>query len=525
MASEHVWSRDQRLQNTEIADQGVGSVPSFVFLIPLLFNCAVRSVTDNVNAYGALTALFSILWLACEARRCREVSIDSTLTYPELISLLCGTFFLSQAFYTLHLCFLLPRLAGIPINRWLLRPGGLVWCGLIGAFSLPEWMSFEMLEALQAVPTIVLPSVLRSCGIDCSVSDLGIVVGDRYYPVAPTCAGTASIGASLFLAIVIIGIRRRPVIQGSFLLLVAVVVAIAANQFRVLSLIALDLTWEGSASNALIHELAGVIVYSLSISALVGFDAWTASGPCRQESSPVTATQTQLRHRIQLSGGSVIAVGCVLAHVISGVMELHRLRQPEYQTAVQRRCDVERDSARRNLDSMPREAGIAVANEQWIPFDESPWKGLWSVGLKLDRTDEMLIVRLDGLFHTPHNLDSCYRIRGDRLMGRQSLADGTEVRHYQTTAGRERLLAYTHVETQRSPWSKSLTATIAWYLTEQSWLSRQVLSASLGPDIYEPGIIQIQVQSIHPIGAISDRTLIDPRQVLAVIRRIVSTES
>ncbi|MEI8381821.1 MAG: archaeosortase/exosortase family protein [Planctomycetota bacterium] len=492
------------------------SFPLYALFLPLGINCVLCALTDAVNSYGAITALFAIAWLVRESCDKPANPPECRLRLTDLACVVCGTLVLTQAFYTILMCLLLPRLAGTSFHRWIRTPGGLVWCGLAGAFAFPEGISFECLKVLQTIPSVALPVALGFLGMDCTACDLGIMVGDRYYPVVPTCAGTTCLGASLLLVIAIIGIRRRPLFQGVLLLIFAVMTAVFANQMRVLSLIILDQVWRGSAENASVHDLTGALVYLGGTCALLAFDTWLKPASSNvavnsERRKGCCALQLDLRYRIALL--------CVVIHVLCGMFALYRIRLDGNRAAAIRRSEVERSHARTLIDSTARECGLTSSARGVRTFHEEPRKGMWSEGLIVDLPNEQWIIRLDGLFQQPHHLDLCYRLRGDRLLSLASEQGGIQLRHYRTTAGQDRHLAYTHVGTVMPPLSHSALAVQAKYFTEMSWFSREALPFLFGSEIYESGIIQVQAQCIRQKEFVDDKASLQPTEMVATLRR------
>lgn len=489
--------------------------PVSVLFLPLGINCILCALTDAVNSYGAITALFSMIWLTREA--CKKTTPESNLrlTLTELACSVCGTLILTQFFYTILMCLLLPRLAGTSFARWIKSPGGLVWCGLAGSFSLPEAVSFESLKILQAIPSVALPSAIRLLGMDCTECDLGIMVGGRYYPVVPTCAGTTCLGASLLMSVAMVGVCRRPLLQGTLLLSFATITAVFANQMRVLWLIFLDQVWRGSVENAVVHDVTGAFVYLGEIVVLLAFDAWLNPIP-----SKVSEHAEQSGHcglRLEFRYG--IAVLCVVLHVLCGIAALQRIRLDGYQAVALKRSELERANARRLLDVAMREVRMTSSAKGVRSFNEEPRRGMWSEGLIVDLPNERWIVRLDGLFHQPHHLDLCYRLRGDRLLSLRTDDDGIELRHYRTATGQDRLLAYSHAGTQLAPLSHSTLAVQAKFFTEMSWFSRELLSVIWGSEIYESGIIQIQAQCLRRKTDVEEKAALRPAGMVAILKR------
>lgn len=491
------------------------SIPVYVLFLPLGVNCVLSALTDTVNSYSAITALFAIAWLARKACDKSATSPKCQLTLIDLLCIVCGTLVLTQAFYAVLMCLLLPRLAGTSFYKWIKKPGGLVWCGLAGAFSLPEGVSFESLKLLQTIPSVALPMALELLGMDCTTCDLGIMVGNRYYPVVPTCAGTTCLGASLLLALAIIGVRHRPLFQGIVLLIFAAMTAVFANQMRVLSLIILDQLWRGSAENAVVHDLTGALVYLAGTCALLAFDTWLNAA------SSTVASDSEARKGkcgLLLDSRYGIAVLCVVIHLLCGMLALHQIRRDGYQAAVVKRSELERSHARTLIDSTVRECGLIASSTGVRPFHEEPRKGMWSEGVIIDLPTEQWIIRLDGLFQQPHHLDLCYRLRGDRLQSLRSEQEGIELRHYRTIAEQDRYLAYAHVGTKLTPLSHSNLAVQAKYFTEMSWFSRTALSVLFGSEIYESGIIQVQAQCLRQKEFAENSATLRPAGLVARLR-------
>ncbi len=143
---------------------------------------------------------------------------------------------------------------------------------LLMLVQLPVGLDRMLILRLQRATTELSSVVLDIATVAHTVSGNVIQLASRELFVAEACSGIQSVFTLAFLACVIVAWNRRRVWLVPVYLVIAVVLAVAGNVFRVTAIAVASIWWETDLATGWQHELIGYLALGVAALFLLSFD-------------------------------------------------------------------------------------------------------------------------------------------------------------------------------------------------------------------------------------------------------------